>query len=368
VSLPDAIVVGAGIVGGACAEALAAEGLSVLILERDFPGAGATAAAMGHLVVMDDSPAQLALTARSRSLWEARADQLDASCEDDACGTLWIASQPEELEHVEAKARRYAEHGVAAEVLDARQLAEAEPELRPDLAGALRVPGDRVVYPPAAARWFLERARARGARVRLGASVAALDARSVELSGGERLAAGLVVNAAGAAAASLTPELPIEPRRGHLAITERRPGFCRHQLIELGYLNSAHGRSRESVAFNVQPRATGQLLLGSSREYVGWDPEPNRALLSRMLQGAVAYLPRLAGLNVLRTWVGFRPATPDKLPWIGTTEAGVWVAAGHEGLGITTATGTAELIADLVMGRQPALDPAPYSPRRSAGP
>jgi glycine/D-amino acid oxidase-like deaminating enzyme len=118
------------------------------------------------------------------------------------------------------------------------------------------------------------------------------------------------------------------------------------------------------VAFNLQPRKTGQLLLGSSREFAGWDPEPNPALLASMLQLAVDYLPRLAAVPVLRTWLGFRPATLDKLPLIGLAEAGVWVAAGHEGLGITTATGTAELLADLVLGRTPALDPAPFSPLR----
>jgi glycine/D-amino acid oxidase-like deaminating enzyme len=364
-SRPDALVVGAGIVGSACAEALAAAGLSVLVLEEDFPAGGATAAAMGHLVVMDDSPAQLALTARSRALWEALADELEPGCEDEACGTLWLASDPEELEHVKAKAARYLEHGVAAEVLDARQLAEAEPELRPGLAGALHVPGDRVVYPPVAARWLLQRACARGARLRCRARVVAIRARGVTLADGGRIDAGLVVNAAGAAAPRLMPELPIEPRRGQLAITARRPRFCRHELVELGYLKSAHTLDRESIAFNLQPRATGQLLLGSSREFVGWDPEPNQALLARMLRRAVGFLPGLAAIPVVRSWLGFRPATPDKLPLIGEAESGVWVAAGHEGLGITTSTGTAELLAALVLGRAPRLDPAAFSPRRS---
>lgn len=364
-SRPDAVVVGAGIVGAACADALSAAGLSVLVLERDFPGGGTTAAAMGHVVVMDDSPAQLALTARSRALWEARAGELDAACEDVVNGTLWIARDADELGELEAKARRYAERGVDAEVLDARQLAEAEPELCPDLAGALRVPGDRVLYPPAAARRLLESARRRGARLRCDASVETVASEAVTLAGGERIDAGLVVNAAGAAAARLTPGLPIEPRRGHLAITVRRPGFCRHELVELGYLKSAHTPSRESVAFNLQPRATGQLLLGSSREFVGWDRAPNPALLARMLRGAVDFLPRLAGIPLVRTWVGFRPATPDNRPLIGLGHDGVWIAAGHEGLGITTATGTAELLADLVLGRPPALDPAPFAPTRS---
>jgi glycine/D-amino acid oxidase-like deaminating enzyme len=83
-----------------------------------------------------------------------------------------------------------------------------------------------------------------------------------------------------------------------------------------------------------------------------------------MLRRAGEYFPSLPRLNAIRSWTGFRPATADKLPLIGIWEPGLWVAAGHEGLGVTTAPGTARLLADLVLGRQPAIDPAPYDPRR----
>ena len=83
----SAIVVGAGIVGAACAEALAEAGLHVTVLESSFPGAGATGASMGHVVVMDDSEAQVALTSFSRRLWEERAAALPPEAEDEACGT-----------------------------------------------------------------------------------------------------------------------------------------------------------------------------------------------------------------------------------------------------------------------------------------
>jgi glycine/D-amino acid oxidase-like deaminating enzyme len=183
---------------------------------------------------------------------------------------------------------------------------------------------------------------------------------------GETLRADVVVNAAGAEAARLTPELPIVPRKGHLAITDRYPGTVRHQLVELGYLASAHVMTTESVAFNVQPRATGQLLVGSSRELVGWDGSINRSVLRRMLDRAAEFLPTLADLSVIRTWTGFRPATPDKLPLIGAWERtpGLWIAAGHEGLGIAMALGTARLLADLVAGRPTPIDAAPFAPWR----
>ena len=364
-SAPSAIVVGAGIVGAACAEALAEAGCHVTVLESAFAGAGATGAAMGHLVVMDDSEAQFALTSFSRRLWAERARSLPPDVEDDPCGTLWVAADAEEMGHVRRRAAFYAARGERAEVLDAAPLRKAEPQLRSGLVGALRVPDDRVLYPPAAARVFLERARLRGAEVWTGLRVEAIEPGRARCGGGRWLEADVVVNAAGAWAPRLFPGLPIVPRKGHLVITDRYPGFLRHQVIELGYLKSAHALTRESVAFNVQPRRTGQLLIGSSRELVGWDDSLNGALRGRMLRRATGYLPGLEHLRALRTWVGFRPATPDKLPLVGMWEPGLWVAAGHEGLGITTAPGTAALLAALVLGRTPPIDPAPFDPRRA---
>lgn len=368
---PDAVVVGAGIVGAACALALAREGLRVLVLDGGFAGGGATAAAMGHLVVMDDSEAQFALTAWSLRLWAELAGELPADCEDDPCGTLWVEAAAAEMDRVRAKAGYYRARGVAAEVLDAAQLAAAEPRLRGGLAGALRVPGDRVIYPPNVVRFLLARAADHGAEIWERFWVSRLAAGVVE-GHGERIAAPLVINAAGATAPDLTPGLPIVPRKGHLVITDRHPGFCRHQLVELGYLDSAHGRPREggaapaSVAFNVQPRATGQVLIGSSRELVGWDRSHNHGLERRMIGRALDFLPQLGGVGALRGWIGFRPATPDNLPLIGPWPEvpGLWIAGGHEGLGVTTSLATARLLADLVTGRQPEIDAAPFAPDR----
>jgi D-hydroxyproline dehydrogenase subunit beta len=360
---PSVIVVGAGVVGAACAEALSEAGCRVLVLEGAFPGAGTTSAAMGHLVVMDDSEAQFALTAFSRRLWTERAAALPAEVEDARCGTLWVAADDVEMEIVRRKASFYSARDEAVEVLDAQALREAEPHLREGLAGGLRVAADRVVYPPAAVRSFLDGARRRGAVVRTGTNVEAV-APGRALVDDAWLEADALVLAAGVWSPRLLPGLPIVPRKGHLVITDRYPGLLRHQTIELGYVKSAHTLGAESVAFNLQPRVTGQLLVGSSRELVGFEPEVNRPLVARMLRRALEYVPALARLKAIRTWVGFRPATADHLPLVGRWEEGLYVAAGHEGLGIATAPGTARLIADLLVGRSPALDPAPFDPRR----
>lgn len=361
----DAIVIGAGIVGAACADALATEGLRVLVLEARFAAGGTTAAGMGHLVVMDDSPEQLALTALSLELWHELRRDAPAAVEYDPCGTIWVAADDTQMEAVAAKRDLYHEHGIETELLSRGRLAKLEPNLRPGLTGGLLVEGDAVVYAPRATLWLLERARSKGAALHEHQTVNEIAAHSVRC-GESVLGADIVVNAAGAEAAALTPELPIVPRKGHLAITDRYPGFCRHQLVELGYLTSAHEMTNESVAFNVQPRSTGQLLVGSSRELVGWNAGTNRGVLRQMMERARWFMPSLSQLSVIRTWTGFRPATPDKLPLIGpwTSTPGLWVAAGHEGLGITTSLGTARLLVDLVVGRRPPIDATPFSPAR----
>ena len=362
----DAIIVGAGIVGAACAVALARDGLRVLVIEAGGAALGTTAAGMGHVVVMDDSPEQLALTRYSQSLWRAQDETVSAASELDWCGTVWVAEDETQFEALPAKQQLYRDHGIETEVLDETSLIEAEPHLRRGLPGGLLVPSDGVIYQPAATIALLARARTMGAEVLERTPVEDIVPCGVRY-GIDTLRADIVVNAAGAAAASLTPQLPVIPRKGHLVITERYPGFCRHQVAELGYLASAHVMTSESVAFNVQPRSTGQVMVGSSRELVGWDASMNRRVLGRMIARACEFMPALADLATVRTWTGFRPATPDKLPLIGRWPdvPGLWVAAGHEGLGITQSLGTAALLADLVAGREPAIDAAPYAPDRS---
>ena len=365
-----AIVVGAGIVGAACAEALAADGWQVSVLEAARPGGGVTAAGMGHVLVLDDSEAQLALTRYSRALWDRRAAEWPAGVEREVCGTLWVAADDEELEAARAKLAWYTQRDVACELLDPAALRAAEPSLRAGLAGALHIPGDSVVYPPAATEHLLERARAHGARVEHGVAVARAGDGWVRRADGTRQEAELVVVAAGLATPGLLDPCPaqlvVRPKRGHLAITERAPGFLRHQLVELGYLKSAHGTQRTSVAFNAQPRSTGQILLGSSRELDERRDGVDADLLARMIARGIEYLPGLHDLRVLRAWVGLRPATADNLPVIGALPGAprLNVAAGHEGVGITTSLGTARLIADQAAGRRPAIDPAPYGVAR----
>ena len=360
----DVIILGAGIVGGACAYECASAGLRVAVVEPEVTAAGVTAAGMGHLVVMDDSPAQLALTHYSRDRWRELRETLPSGVEFEECGTLWVAADEEEMQAVFAKQKTYAARGVKSEVLDERGLRQAEPNLRDGLAGALRVPEDAVIYPPAAAGNFLANAQRMGAKLFFGKRAVEAANGTVVLEDSTRLNAGSIVIATGTDV-SLCPSATVHRRKGHLAITDRYPGVLHHQLVELGYLKSAHSITEDSVAFNVQPRKTGQLLIGSSRQYGDLSAGTEPQMLRKMLDRAVEYMPMLGGLSVIRVWTGFRAATPDKLPLIGpTADSSVLLAMGFEGLGITNAPGAARLILHHVTQAKVALDPQPFLPSR----
>jgi D-hydroxyproline dehydrogenase subunit beta len=362
----DAVIVGGGIVGAACALTFTRQGLRVAVVETGEIGGGATAAAMGHIVVLDDSPAQLALTRYSQLLWREMADQLPPDVEYTQRGTLWVAVDDEEMQEICRKHSVYSTNGIPSEIVAEDAIVSLEPALRHGLTGGLLVSEDVVVSPQLAAQSMIELALAGGATL-VRETAASMNSGVVALSSGDQLHGPILVNAAGEGAPALTPGLPVAMRKGHLAITRPYPAFLRYQVVELGYLKSAHVTTTDTVAFNVQPRQNGQLLVGSSRQFGVEGREVDERIVTRMYARAAEYLPALPSLSVERTWTGFRSATPDKLPLIGPSahDKTLFLATGHEGLGITTSLGTAQLLADSVAGRTPAIPMAPYSPSRT---
>ena len=355
----DVIIVGGGIVGAACANELKSKGLNVLVLDADSPGTGATAACMGHVVVMDDSPSMLNFSAYSRKLWTELVLNLPNNCEDIMCGTMWVAEDDEELEEAKKKKSLYESAGVECELLDSTKLATHEPNLKKGLAGGLRVIHDRVVYPTNCVRYLL-----RGIDVKPNTKVVSVSENEVKTESGETFTADKVLVTAGVLSSTLL-DLPLIPKKGHLVITERYPGFANHQIIELGYIKKAHSEKGDSSAFNIQPRKTGQMIIGSSREFCGFDKSINKKLLSEMLSRANYFMPSIKKLKALRVWTGMRPASEDGDPFIGYVEdKKVYVCAGHEGLGITTSLASAKLIAAQICDEEPEIDHTPYDPSR----
>jgi len=358
----DLAIIGAGIVGVCLAVDATAAGMRTVLIDANAPGLGASAAAMGHLVALGSDEHELRLCQLGQRRWREYGDLPRAQWSD--AGTLWIAADEAEIAPLQERSKQLSRLGISSEWLDTQALNEAEPGLRPRLPGALRVTDDALIYPPGALLDLLQRAQQAGLKLRSGHAVSELRESDMQLSDGSRIAAGQRVVCCGLHSAQLLPGLPLIPRRGQLAITDRGLHAPRHALVEAGYV--ATTQSGVGVACNIQPRPGGQLLIGASRE-ASSETTLNPALLGRMLKRAIDFYPVLAQLPVIRCWSGIRPSSADGHPFIGAWPAlkQTWVAAGHEGLGITTAPATASLLMDMLLGRTSELDVAAYDPARA---
>jgi D-hydroxyproline dehydrogenase subunit beta len=361
----DVAVIGAGIVGAACAYELSKSGLRVAVIEERGVGTGATSAGMGHLLVLDDSETQFDLTRYSLKLWNELVDELPGDCGFWRCGTVWVAEDEAELKFAKRRSEYFEANGVSAQFLNFADVAELEPNLRPDVPGGVLIPGDAALIPPRAAGFLVAKSGAN----RVAARAMRVTDEELTLNDGSHVTAAAYVNATGVLANSLTPGLPIRARKGHLLVVSASPDFARHQVMELGYLKSAHAAEEEtSVAFAVRQRTDGELLVGSSRQYGAEDEGAEPEILERMLNRAIAFMPELATAPRLSSWTGFRAGTPDGLPLIGLYPGSkrIYVATGHEGLGVTTSLATAHLIADVILGRSSEVSPSKFSPARFA--
>jgi sarcosine oxidase subunit beta len=163
-------------------------------------------------------------------------------------------------------------------------------------------------------------------------------------------------------------EIPVEPRKGHLVVTVPLPdGIVNTKIIlEAGYIDTLHAGPGLAVAANLQQTRTGSLVLGSSREFVGFDLDVTPGVIGAMLQRCLQFFPCLSKVHAIRSWAGLRPHSPDMLPLVGVVDdmQGLYVATGHEGRGITTGPITGELIGQLVTGQEPSLEISQLTPVR----
>ena len=385
-SLPagvEVLVVGAGIIGAAVASRLAAAGLDVCLLDRLGPAAGTSSAGEGNVLVSDKTPGpDLALALRGVALWHELAEEAgdaEERVEFEAKGGLVVAHDEKELDALFTLAESQRQLGVHVELVTAGALHELEPALTEDLSGGAFYEQDCQVQPMAAVDFLVRQFGAHGGCLVRGAEVlgAELDrqgnVRSVRTTMGTVAVGTCVVNAsgpwAGEVARRLGTSIPVEPRRGHVLVTEPEPPFVRHKVYEAGYVSTVHddgtGLACSAV---VEATRSGTVLLGSSREFVGFSREIDPGIIRTIAARAVALFPDLARARLMRAYVGFRPTTPDRLPIIGADRSvgGIYHATGHEGAGIGLALVTAEIVETLVLGQRPAMDLAPFAPERFA--
>ena len=380
----DVVVIGAGIVGAACAYACARRGLSVAVLDRGGLVAGTTGSGEGNLLVSDKLPGpELDLALLSNRLWRTWADELGGRYGDielEPKGGLIVTRSEAGLAALHRTAAEQAAAGVTTEILDVAEIRRYEPAISRHLAGGVRYPQDMQVMPARAAAALLAAARDLGASVRLRTEVVALHrdgtGRVVGVGTPDgRVDAGHVVNAAGAwaghVAALADADVPVAPRRGVILVTEPVGLLIRHKVYSADYLdNVASDEASLQTSTVVEGTPAGTILIGAARELVGFDDRLNVEAVRRLAAGAVALFPALARVRLMRVYHGFRPFSPDHLPVIGADPRapGLVHAHGHEGAGIGLAPATGHLVAQVVAGERPDLDLGPFDPARFAGP
>jgi len=367
----DVAVIGAGIVGAACAYELAQTGLRVVIVDPNAIGAGATNLSYGSLCLLDQTPAQFTLTRYGLALWDKLVEFLPPDCEYRRCGTVWLAFDQNQSQELLLKGDVLNRQGIRAEYLNPRQIAEAEPGVSAVAAGGLLIPGDSWLRASRAAEFLFQLAAKKGAK-HLRQQVAGLAHHELLLKDGSSLFAGSIVNAAGNDAPSITPELPLSYVKSHILMVESQAVCARHQLSAIASEQPAEVEGQvRFVAYQKESAANSaaEVWIGSSVQPVAsaaasLQVEPK--LVAHMLRRAIEIVPAIGRARPLRSWTGLRVKTADGLPLIGRLpgDENIFAAAAHNAFGASAALATAKLIAAEILCQTTEIDPKPYLPER----
>jgi glycine/D-amino acid oxidase-like deaminating enzyme len=382
----DVIVIGAGIVGAACARALAVSGRGVLVLDRGATAGGTTSRGEGNILVSDKEPGpELELARHALRMWpglvDELADELGASfpsLEYDPKGGLVVATTAEGAQPLVDFARSQREAGIDAQVVPVERALELEPDLNPGVTASVYYPEDAQVEPVVAAEALLASARLHGAEVRQGVEVTGAIVNGSGAIVGVRTGAGdipcgAVVVAAGPwsgdVAERLGVLLPVRPRRGMVLVTSRMPHRIFHKVYDADYVGAvASGDAVLQTSSVVESTAAGTVLIGSSREQIGFDDRLRVEVLEQLATKALRLFPFLRDQAVMRAYGGFRPYMPDHLPVISADHRmpGLWHATGHEGAGIGLSVATADLLTAAMSSSAPAIDASEFSLQRAS--
>lgn len=375
----DLVVVGAGVVGAASAYFATLAGLRVVVVERGAVAGGTSSAGEGNVLVSDkEAGPELDLALYSQRVWREDLAEHGDRWEFESKGGLVVAASAEGVASLRDLTAHQRACGVDARDLGHAELRDYEPHLSPHLAGGAFYPQDAQVQPMLVAAHLLRLARERGAQVRTHTEVtgflrAGARVTGVRTSAGD-VPAGAVLNAAGTWAGDVAGlagvRVPVLPRRGFILVTQPMPpGTLRHKVYAAEYVGDvASSDAALQTSPVVEGTAAGTILIGASRERVGFDRTVSTAAIGALAARAIALFPMLRTVRAMRTYLGFRPYCPDHLPVIGpdARAPGLWHACGHEGAGVGLSAGTGKLVAQALVGGRTDLDLAPFAPERFA--
>jgi len=372
----DLVVIGAGAVGAACAYFAAQAGLRVVVVDRGPVAGGTSSAGEGNLLLSDKEPGpELELALLSHRVWTEDLAEHGRHWEYEAKGGLVVSDTSAGLDALEAFAVHQRGAGIEGVPVTGDELGAYEPFLTHDLAGGVFYPQDAQVQPMLLTAHLLRLARGLGAQVVTGSAVTGFlrdgDAVTGVMTSTGTISAPAVLNAAGTWAGEVARlagvHLPVLPRRGFVLVTQPLPPVVRHKVYGAGYVADV-ASSDEALQTSpvVEGTPSGTVLVGASRERVGFDRTPSLPVLARLAAAAAALFPVLRDASLIRAYAGFRPYCPDHLPVVGPDPRapGLWHACGHEGAGIGLSVGTGFLLAQALTSRATALDLHAFRPER----
>lgn len=359
----DVVVIGAGIIGSACAYYLSRSGFEVCLIERHFPVSGTARASDGLILLWDKAPGiELQIGLESRRAWSELENELEGQFRLEHSGTLLLAEQPAQIDEAWDSTRELRAAGQRAQRLNAAELRSLEPALADNLPGGIIFADDLQVDPRQAAQALLSGALAQGAQLISGQPVIGLElgaagAGATVITPDGRIHAAHVVCAAGAWSAEIAAllgwELGVQPRKGQILVSAPVPGLIHHPLLEGRYATTVHtGGEGTQVAHVAEMTPSGRLLLGSSRQFAGFDRQVSLEVNAAIAARARRFIPSLAAVPIIRSYAGLRPWSADQRPLIGPSYQlpGLHFACGHEGAGICLAPISGKLISGWISG------------------
>jgi sarcosine oxidase subunit beta len=372
------VVIGSGVIGASVAYHLSKRERSVLVLEKGGLVSGTSGACDGLVYLQSKRPgAHLKLAMESRKRFDSLQQELGLDIEFRSHGGLVVVETQEELEAMRLFVDDRKKTGLPVELLDAKEARDLEPALSESVLAGTYSPLDGQVNPIALTLAYLKGAKSNGARICAFTTVTGLKwenrrVAAVETSRGQ-VATGTVVNAAGVLAPDIGRmigvDIPIRPRRGQLLVTEAVAPLLSRGLLSAKYLAAKYNPSLAEtgeLGISIEQTRSGGFLLGSTREFVGFDTKTTGDALKRIARQTSRILPVLRGLRIVRSFAGLRPSTPDGLPILGPVPdaQGVFMAAGHEGDGIALSPVTGRILAEWILDGSPTVDASSFALER----
>lgn len=369
------VIIGGGVIGTSIAWHLAKKAARVTLIESHDLASGSSGACDGLVFMQSKKPGiHLGLAMESLKRFHFLKKALPVDIEFRQTGGRVIIQTPAQYPAMEKFVREQKDIGLEVCLMDAKQTLAAEPLLSPDIYGSTWSSLDARVNPINLTLGFALGAKKNHARILTRTTVLGIHTQNNRVTGvattqGD-IAADLVVNAAGAGAGRIGQmagiDLPIAPRRGQIVVTQAARPMISSCMISAGYIAVKYDPSlaaEQGEGMSMEQTDNGNLLLGSTREFAGFCRENTLSGIRRIISRTTEVLPALTHLQVIRTFAGLRPYTPDGLPILGPVPSleGFFMAAGHEGDGIALSPITGELMADMVLGQKTAVSLAPFS-------